>query len=289
MRPSGIELRAGGDAIVVHPEAGGRLGSWRPHGVERLVTHPGDGALEGLTALLWGCYLMAPWPGRLANGRAPWDGGEIAVTPNRLGHAIHGVTFTREWQVVEASGDSVAIECSLAPAWPPGGRARQRLHLAPGRLEFSAEIEAGDHGMPVALGWHPWFRRDGGDDIAVELAAAGTLRTGDDLIPTGEFDAITDETTLTLGRPIGDRRLDHVYVGAGGPALVRWPDLDMMIETSPAIDTFVVHSTLTGLCVEPQTAWPDAFNSAARGNSATGSAELGPGETFAATVTWRWT
>jgi aldose 1-epimerase len=289
MRPGEIELRAGDDAVVVHPEAGGRLGSWRPGGVERLIGHPGDGALEGITALLWGCYLMAPWPGRLANGRARWNGGEIAVAPNREPHAIHGVTFTREWEVLEVSGDSVAMRRPLGPDWPPGGEARQRLQLTPGQLEFHAEVEAGERRMPAALGWHPWFRRDaGGDDVAVDLAAAGTLQTSPDLIPTGAVEPITEETTLSLERPIGDRLLDHVYAGAGGPAVVRWPDLELTIETSPALKTFVVHSTPTGLCVEPQTAWPDAFNLAARGSSETGSVELGPRERLEATVIWRW-
>lgn len=40
--------------------------------------------------------------------------------------------------------------------------------------------------MPVAVGWHPWFRRSEDADMRVAVDAAHVLVTGDDLIPTGE-------------------------------------------------------------------------------------------------------
>ena len=49
-----------------------------------------------------------------------------------------------------------------------------------------------------------------------------------------------------------------------------------------------VHTPAEGVCVEPQTSWPDAFNLAARGVGRTGLATIAAGERFGAAVSWRW-
>jgi galactose mutarotase-like enzyme len=109
-----------------------------------------------------------------------------------------------------------------------------------------------------------------------------------DLAPTGEVRRVTSDEDLRSGPSLGDRRLDHVYVRTKGPALVRWPDLELRIEYDESLQTVVVHTPPEGVCVEPQTMWPNAPLLAARGVSDTGIRTLEPGDTFGASEAWTW-
>jgi galactose mutarotase-like enzyme len=87
---------------------------------------------------------------------------------------------------------------------------------------------------------------------------------------------------------LGDRRLDHVYVRTKGPAILRWPDLELRIAFDRSLQTVVVHTPPEGVCVEPQTMWPNAPLLAAAGVRDTGLRMLEPGETFSASEEWIW-
>src|SRR5438270_9408870 len=60
-----IDLRAGTARAIVDPERGGRIAGLGVGGRE-LVVGPADGPKPSIS---WGIFLMAPWPGRLADGR----------------------------------------------------------------------------------------------------------------------------------------------------------------------------------------------------------------------------
>ena len=116
--------------------------------------------------------------------------------------------------------------------------------------------------MPAALGWHPWFRRRSAE-ARLRVDADEVLVTRE-LIPTGERTQVRGMTDLRRGPAIAGRRLDHAYVDARSPAVVAWPDLELTIEFGPPASIVVVHTPPRGLCVEPQTAWPDASSSELR-------------------------
>ena len=99
---------------------------------------------------------------------------------------------------------------------------------------------------------------------------------------------VDGDTDLRTGPALGERRLDHVYPAVGSPVVVTWPDLVLTMVSSPAVGTFVVHTPPAGVCVEPQTEWPDAIALAARGVPGTGLVALAPGDVLRATTTWSW-
>jgi aldose 1-epimerase len=82
-----LEVRAGANRVLVDPERGGRLASWSLDGRELLVGPPTDDD----RSIHWGCFLMAPWPGRLADGRFDWHGRTIQLRRTHGRHAIHGL------------------------------------------------------------------------------------------------------------------------------------------------------------------------------------------------------
>jgi galactose mutarotase-like enzyme len=138
------------------------------------------------------------------------------------------------------------------------------------------------------MGWHPWFVRTEEEDLSLCVAADEVLETLPDLIPTGGRLSVAGETDLRAGPLLGSRRLDHAYIGVRSPAVVAWPDLVLTIGFGPPVQSLVVYTPPTAVCVEPQTCWPDAATLCGRGIEGTGLVRLGPGETLRASTTWSW-
>jgi aldose 1-epimerase len=274
-------------SVRIDPAAGGRIVSLVIGAVERIL--PKERARATSPALYWGCYPMVPWAGRIANGRIPTPEGDVRVEANLPPSAIHGLGFEKSWRVVDQSDRGATLDCDLnGRGWPFGGRARQTVRLAETSLELELEIAGYTRTGPAGLGWHPWFSRPRTGDVSLRLAASEVLVVDADLVPTGEVRRVSRDEDLCAGPALGDRRLDHVYVRTKGPATLRWPDLELDIEYGPDLETVVVHTPSEGVCVEPQTMWPNAPQLAARGVAGTGLRTLEPGETLSARERWRW-
>lgn len=276
-----IVLRDGDLEVTVDPGQGGRLASWRIAGSDLLLR----AAEAPPGSIRWGCFLMAPWPGRLAAGRLRWRGRTWQLPRTHGRHAIHGLVHSVPWVVDAASDRETRLSVELGPlGWPFGGRVRQRVSLAPDRLTLAAEIEA-DQPMPAALGWHPWFIRRGGDpQVRVDSLATLAARA---MIPTGELDPVNRWTDLREGPALGRRRLDHVYVDAASPACITWSDMTLTLAFEPPLRTVVVHTPPHAFCVEPQSAWPNALGEPADRQQA-GVQDLAAGERFGAGLEIGW-
>lgn len=280
-----IRLRAGDASCAVEPGAGGRLASLIVGGRERLVTTEDPSAL--LPAVTWGSFAMLPWVGRMRDGRLSWRGTSAQLRRDFGAHAIHGTTYDVAWDVVAAGERSVELGCRLGASerWPFAGEARQRFELHADALELSIEVLA-EGPMPVAAGWHPWFRRSGDEPLAVRVPAPAVIETTADLIPTGALLPVDGRCDLRRLVDVMGRQLDDAYVGVEGPSVVAWTDLELTIEAAP-LRSVVVYVTPTSVCVEPQTAWPDAIRLAEAGADV-GLAALAAGDTFLATSRWSW-
>jgi aldose 1-epimerase len=282
-----IRLEAGHDHVDVDPEDGCRITSLVLAGAERLVTRPEQRTPEHV--LLWGCFFMAPWVGRMERGLLDWDGRRHEFPRNFGDHAIHGLVFDKSWSVDRTSAEEASFSCDLdAVGWPFGGRVDYSVRLVPGQLELTGRISAGRERMPAALGWHPYFRRGNAVDLSVKVDSDSVLETVGDLIPTGNKLPVQGDTDLRGGPKLGSRRLDHVYADATEPALVRWPDLSLKIGFAPPLETVVVYTPPHAACVEPQTAWPNAAALAERDVEGTGLVVLERDEELEAKTVWKW-
>jgi aldose 1-epimerase len=292
-----IELRAGGARVSIDVERGGRLGSLSIDGRE-LLAGPPDAEDRSIR---WGCYLMAPWAGRLAGGQLEWAGRTVQLPRTHGRHAIHGLLWNRPWAVESSGGGATTLACDLPPeTWLPGGRVRQTVRLEPHRLALDAEVTAGDGAalapMPAAIGWHPWFV--GGGEVRVRVDADATLTTRG-MLPTGRLEPVAGRSDLRSGPALGRRRLDHAYVDARSPVEIQWPDFRLSIAFEPSPATVVVHSPPGRICVEPQTAWPNALGGPVdSGRPITGQRAgaglagrprlLAPGERLTASMALTW-
>ena len=272
MRPDGHDpdtlcLDAPGAHAVVDLRHGGRLSSFVVDGRELLVT-------EGLGPIAWGSFPMAPFAGRVRDGLFTFRGRRRQLAIEMPPHAIHGTVLDRPWRAL----DERTIATELGPGWPFAGRVIQRFELEEGRLGFRLEVHA-DEPMPASAGWHPWFLRQPtvpgltnpgalSDPVELVLEAGAMYRRDADGITT------TDRIAPVPGP------WDDCFTDLHRPPVLRWPGfLELTIE-SYCRDWVVYTVPTEALCVEPQTAPPDALN--------TGPAIVEPGRPLIAAMTWTW-
>jgi aldose 1-epimerase len=272
----GVVIRAGNVRLTVDPEQGGRMASLRIGEREVLVT-------EGWGPIRWGCYPMAPFAGRIRDGRFTFRGRDVRLPLNLPPHAIHGTVFERPWEVVSHADDHLVLTIDLGPAWPFRGTVTQSIALDPDGLEATLLLEA-DEAMPAALGWHPWFRRyleaafDGagptsaGVDVVVD--AASMFERGADGLPTG---------TLV---PPHARPWDDAFTELRTSPIVRWPGALEIVMSSTTPVWVVYDEPVEGVCVEPQTAPPDAINLATAAGDEPDVADAD--RPMTASMAWRW-
>lgn len=223
-----IEQRAGDASLTIDP-VGGRIAALSVAGVELLVARNDD-------PLGWGCYPMAPFAGRIRDGRI---GGHQLAT-NMPPHAIHGTCIDRAWE--HEGGGRLSID--LGPGWPWPGRAVHEVVLHEDRVELRLEVHAGDDPFAATCGWHPWFRGDG----TVALATTAMYVRDAAGVPTGE----------TVAPPDGP--WDDCFTGITWPARIALPGAPFL-ELRSSCDHVVVYDEPEGsICVEPQTGPPDAAN-----------------------------
>jgi aldose 1-epimerase len=280
-----IELRAGSATATIDPERGGRLASLRV-GDRELLVGPPDATDRSIH---WGSFLMAPWPGRLADGRLQFRGRTWQLRKTHGRHAIHGLVWGRAWEVECAEASGAELHVALAgDGWPFGGEVRQSLRLEAHALTLDAEVRAGDLAMPAALGWHPWIRRDAVGGEPSLLVDAGKVLERRRMLPTGRELPVARRTDLR-GRPaLGRRRLDDAYLGASSPAFLLGVDMELRVSFDAACDTVVVYTPWNAVCIEPQSAWPNALGLPDQEARLAGRRDLEPGEALRARMTLSW-
>jgi galactose mutarotase-like enzyme len=256
--PGPLVLEAGSARLVVSPADGGRVASLRLDGRE-LIARVDEGPIW------WGSYPMAPFAGRIRRGEFTFRGRRYRLPLNMAPHAIHGVVFDRPWEVTGPD----SIEVRLGEPWPFAGTVAQRFELEPDRLRVSLELAA-DEPMPAWMGWHPWFRRRLDDGPEVELAfEPGSMFERDaEGIPSGR-----------LVRPTAGPWDDCFRELASDPRL-SWPGGPELTISSSCDDWVVFNQRDDALCVEPQSAPPDAVNLE--------PTVVEPGEPLVVTMEWRW-
>jgi aldose 1-epimerase len=283
VRAGRLELAAGDASATLAPDEGGMLVSLRVAGHEVLVS-PRDAAGPVPT---YGSFLMAPWVGELSCGQLDFRGQHVQFPLNLGRHAIHGLVASAPWDVETADRSSAWLARELPAPWPFGGTAAQHIALDAHGITLEAEVRSGDEALPAALGWHPWFACPDPAIVRLRVQADFELELDDELLPTGRIHAVAGDSDLRGGPFLGTRRLDTVFVGAVSPAVLDLGEIQLKIHFDPAIEVLVVYTSDGSVCVEPWSAWPDAFRMAAAGHPS-GVAVLEPGESLRRWTRWEW-
>lgn len=268
---SPVTLRSATAQLVIDPAQGGRLTSLVVHGSELLVT-------EGMGPIMWGCYPMAPYAGRVADGRFTFEGRAHQLPTTMPPHAIHGTVLDRPWQVDGEADGTADLSAALGPDWPLAGVVRQHVVLGRGGLKVTMRLEA-DEAMPATIGWHPWFRRvlTGSNEKPARASRPAELQfepgrmyeRGADGVPTGR-----------LVEPSAGP-WDDCFTDVAPPPRLVWPDR-LALEIASTCDHWVVYTQPDhAICMEPQTGPPNAAN--------LGKAVIvDPDAPLTESMTWHW-
>ena len=266
-RDGRIRLRAAAASASIAPADGGRLASLAVDGHELLVT-------SADSPYGWGAFPMVPFAGRIRRAELRFRGRSYRLPVTMPPHAIHGTLVEVPWEVAgPPAADAAVLAARLGPPWPFRGRVTQRFRLEPGALHVALELAA-EEPMPAWMGWHPWFRRHvegASGELELQVEPAVMYARDEEGIPTG------------VVAPPPSRPWDDVFDGLIAPPRLRWPGLlDLDVESSCRYWVIYDHQP-AGICVEPQTAPPDAVHWLPET-----AVLVEPGRPLVATMTLRW-
>jgi aldose 1-epimerase len=257
-----------------------------------------------------GIPILFPFPNRIRGGAFSWRGRSYQLPKNdsTKANAIHGFACRRPWRVsgqgVESESAWVQAEfrCSQddpanRPFWPADHEIKVTFRLGPGFLRIDTEIRNPDAvPLPFGLGFHPYFRLAGQDDLV--SAPAKSFWFLEDSLPAGERKPVDAAHNLNDGRRAADLQLDDVLtdlpnVAPGSNGLlqrghVQHDGVRLTLSCSADFRELVVFTPphRQAFCIEPYTCTTDAVNLQARGVDA-GWRELPPGGKWTAVVEMR--
>lgn len=226
--------------IAIDLDQGGRIASlkWR----EMEFAQPFRGETH-----TWGWYAMAPWAGRIRNGIIRNPAGKEFQLPTTIDppNALHGFGFTSSWQEI---GPGRALLHLPAPYG--GATVEQNIEVLDDAVRWSLEYEPGNCDLPAWLGFHPWFPRDleRGGSAEIEFSAEKMLVRDKEGLPTGAMVSPTPQPW------------DDAFTQIRGVPAVVWEDVARIDIESDAPWWVVYNEDADAICIEPQTAPPDAAN-----------------------------
>ncbi|MFD6456287.1 aldose 1-epimerase, partial [Nocardia sp. NPDC060220] len=109
-----VRLDVGSAGLTIAPGDGGAIHSLTVDGTELLRQDPGTG-----------CFVMAPWAGRLGDGELTVGDHTYQMPINNPPHSIHGTARDGVWEVVAASPTEATISHRLGDPWPFAGTVTQ--------------------------------------------------------------------------------------------------------------------------------------------------------------------
>ena len=233
-----LESPDGSVVVAVSPLHGGRVAQITISDIPILKGHASADSVNG--PMSWGSFPMAPWAGRIRNGRFEFQQEAVQLPINLAPHAIHGTVFTHPWTIDDAGRDYCELSIRLDGGFE--GTVRQHLVVDDHGLTCMLSLLA-DHAMPATIGWHPCFLKPLSDDI--EFATMLPRDTSG--IPLGLRATPTP-------RPWDDCVTDPVR-----PPRLHYPGFSVTL-TSDCPWWVVYDEPDDVICIEPQSAPPDAVN-----------------------------
>ena len=225
--------------VAIDLDGGGKITSliWRE--MEFAVPFRGS-------VLSSGWYPMAPWAGRIRDGLITSSSGVEHQLPTNIDppNAIHGFGFTSSWQEIGPGRSLLHL-----PKPYMGATVEQTIEVLDDAIRWSLEYDANGCDLPAWMGMHPWFARDLGVGGSAELEfSAGKMLKRVDGLPNGEIISPTPQPW------------DDAFTEIRGTPAVIYEDVVRIDIESDAPWWVVYNEDPEGICVEPQTAPPDAAN-----------------------------
>ena len=270
-----LEDAARGIVVAIAPSAGN---------LTREMTVKGHNILGPL-----GIPFLGPWANRLDEQAFYANGKRYALNMDlgnvRGAHPIHGFLSAAVWEVVEAKADERAawvtstLNFLSQPDWMaqfPFAHTIVMTHrLRDGVLDITVALHnLSAQPMPVAIGFHPYFRLTDAprDAWTIGLGVRTEWLLAEDKIPTGETRPIERRFPDPRAAVLRDHDLDHVFGDlirdASGRATMSVSGASQKIDVGfgPNYRAAVVYAPAGRdfICFEPMAGITDALNLAHR-------------------------
>ena len=272
-----FELHAGALRLALCADLGGSIaGLWHRDTPILRSTEPSVLTSSRQSA----SFPLVPYSNRLGYRHFRWKGREYTTEPNfdDSPHSVHGVGWTRPWEVVSHSALDVVLRYRHAADshWPFAFEASQFFTLTPQMLGAQMVItNTSDLPQPVGLGWHPYFPKRARSRLHVELSD----RWDNDptQLPTRKV------AQPGIDSDVAHLAFDNVFEGWKGPARIR--DEKFSLQLTSSLPYLVVYTPQDKdyFCVEPVSHIGNAIHMA--DPAAHGLRTLQPGESFEASMT----
>jgi len=295
--PALLDLHAAPFALTLCPEIGGGIARAEGWGQE-LLRPAREMAVAARDPLRLACYVLVPFSNRVRDARFAFDGHTYRLARNfgSEPHAIHGNGWQRAWQVARSDGREAVLALSHDPArdgaaaWPFAYHAEQAYRLTAEGFTVGLRLTNRDaRRMPAGLGLHPFFPLTPATRLAARVD--GVWLSDERKLPA-KHASPPPAWDFTKGQPVAPLSVDNCFTGWDRQAVIEWPDrhLRLTLEASSNLRQLVIFVPQAHdyFCVEPVSNINDAFNLAAEGVPDTGMVILGPGETMAAEIRFRF-
>jgi len=249
-----LEIAGGEWIAALLPERGGALAMLSYDGEDVLLPLPPGADPNDYWA---GAFLMLPWTNRLDGGRLPYPGGVHHFPCNRVAErtAMHGISREHGWRVEDAAPDRALLVQEI-DAEPYRYTARMEVTLGEVFSLCLSVTNRGRAGMPFGTGWHPFFVRPTGTELAFH--ASSTLARDDRNLPV----EIVPSTGVNGGEDAYSG-LDTHYARWDGTARLTLGDAAFILRGHEAwsrnLQVFAPYGAPI-ICVEPVSHVPDVVN-----------------------------
>ncbi|MGY3026465.1 aldose 1-epimerase [Pseudomonas lurida] len=248
-----IELEDALTLLTLAPAVGGSIVNWRVLASgQPLLRHSDEQAVNtGLPGKL-GCYPLAPWSNRIAEGGFDNPGGWLALTPNSPLDPlpIHGSAWQQAWQVVSQSKNEVVLEvlCDTPFAY----RAEQRFGLNNGELSITLRVtHLAEQPAWHGLGLHPYLPRTAGTRL--QATASQVWMSDESKLPTG-LAPVPEAWNFGALKALPETLVDNGFCQWDGHCRIEQPQLDYALECQASgADYFLLYCPpgLEFFCIEP--------------------------------------
>lgn len=197
--------------------------------------------------MTWGWFAMVPWAGRIDKGIIKDTFGREFILPTHWDppHAEHGYGFVSSWESLGPNSSRVNMPAPYTPSY-----AEQVIAVSGNTLTWSLTYFPNGCTLPAWVGFHPWIPKKiaGGQECELSFSAEKMLLRDQNSIPTGDLVDIPPPPW------------DDAFLGVTRSPVIRWEG-QAQIEISASVPWWVVYNEdPQALCVEPQTAPPNAAN-----------------------------
>ncbi|MFJ4343681.1 aldose 1-epimerase [Pseudomonas sp. NPDC089401] len=208
--------------LTLAPGIGASLVNWQAKATGQALLRPADGAaLASGSPRRLGCYPLAPWSNRVAEGGFQRPDGWLALAANTEHdpYPIHGSAWQQPWAVEQHSERRVRL--SLDSSVPFAYRATLDVHLYEGCLSLDLQVTHQEAAATwYGLGLHPYFPRHA--DTRLHAQARSVWLAQEGALPSWQAE-VPEHWDFATARALPAKAVDHAFGEWSGDCVIEQP------------------------------------------------------------------